>query len=103
MVKLHEITDTTHWDLNVHGFCILKAKTHLDPQEVLLRKKDLQKACWYEIEALLHEKFPEYTRIESYDCTVSHRTSLFIRNFRHFKLFTLPLTDEMPSGEEKRS
>lgn len=70
-VKVHD--DTKHWDLDVHGFCVLKAHTHLDPHNVFTSKEKVQKAYWYQIEALLHREFPEYTRIESYDCTVSKK------------------------------
>lgn len=70
IVKVNEVVDPKHWDLNVHGFCILNEETHLDPHDAFTRKREVQKAYWYEIEAILHKHFPEYTRIESYDCTV---------------------------------
>jgi len=69
-VIVHPIQDPTYWDLDVHGFCILKEKTNLDPQDAFSRKREVQEDYWFEIEAILHEAFPRYSRIESYDCTV---------------------------------
>jgi hypothetical protein len=69
-VTVHDVGSFQGWDLNVHGFCVIKAKTTLSPDDAFNRKKDVQKAYWYEIEAILHERFPEYSRIECYDLTV---------------------------------
>ncbi|OBT61250.1 hypothetical protein VE03_09670 [Pseudogymnoascus sp. 23342-1-I1] len=92
VVKLHEVKDPGYWDLNVHGFCILNAKTHLDPHDAFTKKKEVQKAYWYEIEALLHEKFPEYSRIESYDCTVRKRDPDFPEKVRLYVDYEQPAT-----------
>lgn len=70
-VTVIPITDPAEWDLEKHGFCFMKAKTGLKAEDALTRKKEVQQDYWYEIEALLHEKFPFYSRIECYDCTVS--------------------------------
>lgn len=69
-INIYEVKDPKQWDLNVHGFCILQAETHLSSYDAFKNKEEAQKSYWYEIEALIHEHFPEYTRIESYDCTV---------------------------------
>lgn len=78
-VDVSNITDMNHWDLDTHGFCILKAQTSPQCNETFMDReayaqKDLRershKDYWYEIEALLHKKFPCYSRIDGYDCTV---------------------------------
>ena len=69
-VTVAAIEDPSHWKLDVHGFCFLHAETHLDPDDVYTKKKEVQDAFWYEIEAILHKHFPQYSRIESFDLTV---------------------------------
>ena len=69
-VTVIPIVDPTEWDLEKHGFCFIKAKTGLKAEDALTRKREVQKDYWYEIEALLHERFPQYSRIDCYDCTV---------------------------------
>lgn len=78
-VTVTEITDPSIWNLNEHGFCIIKAETSLRFDNAFSRKsafesadvrEEAEKKYWYEIETILHEKFPEYSRIENYDCTV---------------------------------
>lgn len=69
-VLINEIKEPDKWDLNVHGFCVVKAETSLDPHDAFVRKSEVQSDYWYQIEALLHAKFPHYSRIESYDYTV---------------------------------
>lgn len=69
-VQVHEITDSTRWDLDTHGFCVIHAKTHLDPRAVWTQKKKMQNEYWDQIERVLEKRFPEYSRIESYDLTV---------------------------------
>lgn len=71
-VKIQDITYPGNWDLNIHGFCILNGATSLKAEDAFTRKTEVQQSYWYEIEALLHDKFPEYTRIECYDCTVRY-------------------------------
>jgi hypothetical protein len=69
-MTVYPITDPCEWDLEKHGFCFIRAKTGLTAQDALTRKREVQKGYWFEIEALLHENFPQYSRIECYDCTV---------------------------------
>jgi len=72
-VTIHPITDPSEWDLEKHGFCFIRARTELKAEDALTRKREVQKEYWFEIEALLHENFPQYSRIECYDCTVRKR------------------------------
>jgi hypothetical protein len=70
LVTVAEIKNSSQWKLDVHGFCLLHADTHLDRKDVYTKKKEIQNAYWYEIEAILHENFPQYSRIEGFDLTV---------------------------------
>lgn len=72
------IEDPSHWKLDVHGFCILHAETHLDPNDVCTNKRQVQDAYWYEIEAILHKHFLQYSRIESFDLTVGAPTNSLV-------------------------
>lgn len=90
-VQAHEITDSTRWDLDIHGFCVIHAKTHLDPQAVWTQKRQMQTEYWNQIERILEERFPQYSRIESYDLTV-RLSSEVLRDLGtyHFILFSAP-------------
>jgi len=83
-VAVFPITDSTEWDLEKHGFCFIKAKTTLTAQDAFTRKREVQKGYWFEIEALLHERFPQYSRIECFDCTVRKRDPDFPKNIRMY-------------------
>jgi hypothetical protein len=65
------IENPNEWKLDEHGFCFIKAKTRLEAQDTFNRRKEVQKSYWQEIEAILHQHFPQYSRIESFDFTVS--------------------------------
>ena len=69
-VTVEEISDPSFWKLDVHGFCFLRAETHIDPDKAYRNKDEVKDAYWHEIEAILHEKFPCYSRIEAFDITV---------------------------------
>lgn len=70
-VTVRPIADPNDWDLDVHGFCILRGvKTNIDPDKAYESRKDVQDSYWYEIEAILHDKFPRYSRIEAFDLKV---------------------------------
>ncbi|KAL3952366.1 hypothetical protein ACCO45_012309 [Purpureocillium lilacinum] len=76
-VTVTAITDHNQWRLDVHGFCILHAKTHLNPRDAYEKKDEVQDAYWYEIEAIMHKNFPQYSRIECFDLTLRKRDSDF--------------------------
>lgn len=69
-VIVEEITNPGFWQLDVHGFCFLRAETHIDADKAYRNKHEVKDAFWYEIEAILHEHFPCYSRIEAFDITV---------------------------------
>ncbi|KAK0609968.1 putative CmcJ-like methyltransferase [Bombardia bombarda] len=85
-VTLEEITSPNKWNLDVHGFCILRAITKVDPNEVYSNREEFQKAYWYEIEALLHDRFPRYSRIEAFDLTVRKREPEYPLKVRAYNL-----------------
>lgn len=65
------IKDTKEWKLDVHGFCFLQGAAEIDPEKAYTDKKAVQDAYFQEIETILHDNFPRYTRIECFDLTVS--------------------------------
>ncbi|KAM4056899.1 hypothetical protein HRG_003762 [Hirsutella rhossiliensis] len=81
-VTVYPVTDPDKWDLEKHGFCFVRARTNLKAEDAFTRKREAQKDYWYEIEAVLHERFPQYSRIECYDCTVRKRDPDFPANIR---------------------
>ncbi|KAF4992900.1 hypothetical protein FGRMN_6843 [Fusarium graminum] len=102
-VEVHEITDKTHWDIDVHGFCILNHEPLLDPAELWIRKEEAQKLYEKEIEQLVAERFPEYTRIQPYDVTLRNRAPDFPIPERvyvetHKQPATKPHADVTPLG-----
>ncbi|KAK8022426.1 hypothetical protein PG993_013193 [Apiospora rasikravindrae] len=68
-VTVNAIQDPDDFQLDVHGFCVLHGQTHLDHEGVYRNKASVQDAYYYEIEAILHEAFPQYSRIEAFDLT----------------------------------
>ncbi|KAM3507749.1 hypothetical protein MY11210_007029 [Beauveria gryllotalpidicola] len=56
-VVAYPITDAAEFSLEKHRFCIIRTKTNLNPDVALIRKREVQKHYWYEIEAILHENF----------------------------------------------
>jgi len=71
------IEDSKEWNLDIHGFCFLHGKTHLDAHRAYKDKSAVQDAYWHDIEAILHQKFPQYSRIECFDFTVRKRDADF--------------------------
>ncbi|KAI0171075.1 putative CmcJ-like methyltransferase [Pestalotiopsis sp. NC0098] len=67
------IKDTKEWKLDVHGFCFLQGAAEIDPEKAYTDKKAVQDAYFQEIETILHDNFPRYTRIECFDLTVRKR------------------------------
>ncbi|KAK0099269.1 hypothetical protein ONS95_006361 [Cadophora gregata] len=72
-ISVEAIEDPGEWRLDVHGFCILQGEPHLDLEKVYTDKSALSPGYWYEIEAILHKAFPQYSRIEAFDFTARKR------------------------------
>ncbi|KAK0747422.1 putative CmcJ-like methyltransferase [Apiosordaria backusii] len=83
-VTVHAIQDPNQWELDTHGFCILRAEVHLDLDRIDTHRREVENAFWYDIEAILHEKFPRYSRIEAYDLTVRRRDLDFPQRVRQY-------------------
>lgn len=70
-VLIAAIDDTDKFFLDIHGFCFIRGcQTSLDPEKACKHKDSIKEAYWYQIEAILHERFPHYSRIECFDMTV---------------------------------
>lgn len=61
----------------MHGFCVVYGKTDLDPDKVYNDKAAVQGGYWRELEAILHQEFPQYSRIECFDLMVSKTIMLY--------------------------
>lgn len=71
-VLVNAIRQPDRFKLDEHGFCFLRGRQiNLDPEKACRDKDSIEQAYWYEIEAILHEQFPQYSRIECFDTTVS--------------------------------
>jgi hypothetical protein len=70
-VDIQAIDPLKHsFDLNTHGFCVLRAKTKLDSEDTLLRPEAVEDAYFREVIAILHSNFQEYKRIEPFEFVV---------------------------------
>ncbi|KAH8589979.1 hypothetical protein B0O99DRAFT_692008 [Bisporella sp. PMI_857] len=61
------------FDLNVHGFCILKSKTGLKLEYTLYKSGEVGGAYCTEVEAVSYDTFPEYIQIETMNFIVINR------------------------------
>jgi hypothetical protein len=75
-ITVNPIEEPSDFKLDVHGFCILEGETQLDLDKVYTDKAALSPGYWYQIEAILHKAFPQYSRIEAFDFTVSLRQNV---------------------------
>ncbi|CAI6073687.1 unnamed protein product [Clonostachys chloroleuca] len=73
-VLVNAIDQPDRFNLDEHGFCFLRGRQiNLDPEKACRDKDSIEQAYWSEIEAILHEQFPQYSRIECFDTTVRKR------------------------------
>ncbi|KXH41952.1 hypothetical protein CSIM01_02788 [Colletotrichum simmondsii] len=68
---IRHISPHESFDLNVHGFCVLKSSSTVSPEDILMRPREVEDICFKEAEALLQAHFPEYERIDAMSLTVS--------------------------------
>ncbi|CAH0025048.1 unnamed protein product, partial [Clonostachys rhizophaga] len=69
-VLVNAIDQPDRFNLDEYGFCFLRGRQiHLDPEKACRDKDSIEQAYWYEIEAILHEEFPQHWRIECFDTT----------------------------------
>lgn len=74
-VSITTIEAPDDFDIDTHGFCVVKAKTDLKPEDALKKPQEVEAAYLNEVKAILHKRFPEYSRIEGIDFVVSARAS----------------------------
>lgn len=70
-VTVHDVRGTEPPSLERNGFCFLKAKTSLTAAEASTSQTPAVTAFFEEIEQVLYERFPGYSRIEVMDFQVS--------------------------------
>ena len=75
-VWINTIEAPDDFDIDTHGFCVIKAKTNLKPEAALKNPREVEAAYMNEVKAILHRRFPEYSRLEGIDFVVSARASL---------------------------
>lgn len=59
------------FDLDIHGFCTIKAKTSLRAEDALTQTEEVESVYFAEIEAVLCKHFPVYKRWEPMEFVVS--------------------------------
>lgn len=72
-VTIHAIGPSDTFELDTNGFCVVKAKTNLNVQDALTRPEAVESDYVSQVKAILHERFPEYEKIEVFEfvvCTV---------------------------------
>lgn len=69
-VSIHAIGSSDHFHLDTHGFCTINAKTSLSAHDALTQPEAAETAYFDEIEAILHDRFPEYSRFEGIEFVV---------------------------------
>ncbi|KXH32243.1 methyltransferase CmcJ [Colletotrichum nymphaeae SA-01] len=74
---IRHISPHESFDLNVHGFCVLKSSSTVSPEDILMRPREVEEICFKEAEALLQAHFPEYERIDAMSLTVRKRDVRF--------------------------
>ncbi|KAF5000630.1 hypothetical protein FDECE_11167 [Fusarium decemcellulare] len=72
-ITVKELIDPAAFSLDTHGFCVLKAKSSLSPDKALDDKREIEESYSHEIEELLRQHFPEYSRIEMMNVVVRKR------------------------------
>lgn len=76
-VSVKAIKDCNEFSLDIHGFSVVKAQVKLLAEDALQRPREVEGSYFAEIEAILHEKFPEYTRFEGMEFVVRKRDERF--------------------------
>lgn len=69
-VIIHDVRNAKSTSLEINGFCFLKAETSLKATEATNTKTEAVEAYLAEVERILYNKFPEYSRIEVMDFQV---------------------------------
>ena len=70
-VTVHAIQSSDKFDIDVNGFCVIKASTSLRVQDALTEPEAVELAYMNELSALLYKRFPEYSRLEPMEFVAS--------------------------------
>ncbi|MCJ1385772.1 hypothetical protein MMC17_008896 [Xylographa soralifera] len=81
-----------NFNLDVNGFCYIKAATSLTAADALAAAPGIKPLYFEEIEAILHEHFPQYSRFECMDLITRKRDPAFPNNVGAV------VTHEQPAG-----
>ncbi|CZT15620.1 uncharacterized protein RCC_01465 [Ramularia collo-cygni] len=76
-VRVHAMHDSTQFNLDTNGFCVINAKTTLPVKAALEDPDAVKMAHIEEISTLLYRKFPEYRRLEHIDFVIRKRHEQF--------------------------
>lgn len=76
-VSIEAIKEPTDFNLDVHGFSVVKAQISLIAENALQRPREVESSYFSEIEVILHERFPEYRRFEGMEFVVRKRDERF--------------------------
>lgn len=76
-VSITAIVNPEDFDLDVHGFSVVKAYVSLLAEDALQRPREVENSYFAEIEAILHKRFPQYKRFEGMEFVVRKRDERF--------------------------
>ncbi|KAF2228148.1 putative CmcJ-like methyltransferase [Elsinoe ampelina] len=78
-VEIMPIRPSDSFDLDVHGFSVLKENTELDLPTALSDPEQIEEAYTDQVAAILRRRFPQYRRLERIDFVVRKRDERFPR------------------------
>ncbi|KAI1313742.1 putative CmcJ-like methyltransferase [Xylaria venustula] len=101
-VRVSPVTSRDVFDLNINGFCLLNGDTALTLEDALDKPEEAELAYQAELERILHNNFPEYTRFEGLDFVVRRRHPHYPSEKVEFVKYEQPATvahsDYTPEG-----
>ncbi|KAF2722640.1 putative CmcJ-like methyltransferase [Polychaeton citri CBS 116435] len=76
-VQIMPVTHHDGFQLDVHGFCVLKENTSLTLEDAIDRSEQVELQYQAQLEQVLRKHFPKYTRLEALDFVVRKRHPRF--------------------------
>lgn len=71
LVFIHAIKHREIFSLDINGFCVLNAKTDLDPQLAIADPNRAEEPYLTQLKSILSNAFPEFSRFEAMEFVVS--------------------------------
>ena len=71
-VAVNAIEDSDKFNLDIHGFCVINARTSLQAQDALTRPGEVEDLYLNEIKDILQAHFPQYQRLEGMEFVVGY-------------------------------